>query len=185
MAEARQRVEEADVAQRRAEEQQLVQLAALEQQRQAQERQALLQAASDTAGVIGEAKEMGFLQEQALDIRTQQQEAAEKRREAQAKAEAERRLASQGGRTNEQIRSSPTTQFGSQPAAAPVAEQPMSTAVTTPAALDRFDILALQEAGALSQGATGVPPEIIQRALELNMPLEDYLLLRRSMGSGI
>ena len=182
MAEARQRVEAADVAQKRAEEQQLVELTALEQQREAQEREAMLSALTSTATQLYAGNQLAAQREAAKELKAKQTEDDAAAIEAQNKSVRSGQSAKTVNSDFEQMYSG-----GGQQTTADVvaANQPMGTAVTTPAALDRFDILALQEAGALSQGATGVPPEIIQRALELNMPLEDYLLLRRSMGSGI
>ena len=182
MAEARQRVEEADVAQRRAEEEQLVQLGALEQQRAAQEREALISALGETATQVYMG---GQLAQQRATAREQKAKLEEDARAAYERELARRRAGQSAATVDADFEQISGGGFQQTTADVVAANQPMGTPVTTPAALDRFDILALQEAGALSQGATGVPPEIIQRALELNMPLEDYLLLRRSMGSGI
>lgn len=182
MADARQRVEEADVAQRRAEEEQLVQLGALEQQRAAQEQEALISALSETGTQLYMG---GQLAQQRATARELQAKQTEDARAAYEKMLAKRRAGQSAATVNADFERISGGGFQQTTADVVAANQPMGTPVTTPAALDRFDILALQEAGALSQGATGVPPEIIQRALELNMPLEDYLLLRRSMGSGI
>ena len=182
MAEARQRVEEADVAQRRAEEEELVQLGALEQQRAAQEREALISSLGETGTQLYMG---GQLAQQRATARELQAKQTEDAKAAYEKMLAKRRAGQSAATVNADFERISGGGFQQTTADVVAANQPMGTPVTTPAALDRFDILALQEAGALSQGATGVPPEIIQRALELNMPLEDYLLLRRSMGSGI
>ena len=133
MADARQRVEELDVAQKRAEEQELQALGRLEQQRAAQEKEAMLGALQEGITAIDRAKQLDFLQTQALDERTQREKRIEDQRKAQAEAQRQARLAAQGNRTNEQIRSSPTTQFGStsdvvfQQTAADVSDANMST----------------------------------------------------------
>ena len=182
MAEARQRVEELDVAQKRAEEQQLLELSALEQQREAQEREAMLSALTSTATQLYVGNQLDAQRQAAKELKAKQIEDDAAAIEAQNKSV----IAGQSAETvNSDFKQMWGDGFQQTAADVVVENQPMATAATSPAALDRFDILALQEAGALSQGATGVPPEIIQRALELNMPLEDYLLLRRSMGSGI
>lgn len=182
MADARQRVEEADVAQRRAEEEQLVQLGALEQQRAAQEREALISALGETGTQLYMG---GQLAQQRATARELQAKQTEDARAAYEKMLAKRRAGQSAATVDADFERISGGGFQQTTADVVADNQPVGTPVTTPAALDRFDVLALQEAGALSQGATGVPPEIIQRALELNMPLEDYLLLRRSMGSGI
>ena len=125
MADARQRVEEADVAQRRAEEEQLVQLGALEQQRAAQERAAMLQAVTEGAGQIQRSKELSFLQGQAEDVRDQQARKRAEAADAAVKAAQQARSAAYGNQDVESIESSPTM-IGAQPAGSVVAAQPLA-----------------------------------------------------------
>jgi hypothetical protein len=86
MAEARQRVEEADAVQKRAEEQQLVELTALEQQREAQEREAMLSALTQTAAQLYRGGQLASQRETARELQAKQTEDAAAALKAQNKS---------------------------------------------------------------------------------------------------
>jgi len=86
MADARQRVEEADVAQRRAEEEQLVQLGALEQQRAAQEREALISSLGSVGTEAYVAGQLVSQRETAMELQAKQTEDTAAALQAQNKA---------------------------------------------------------------------------------------------------
>lgn len=122
----RQEVVQRDIAEKRAQEQELVQLAALEQQRVEQERAAMLQAVTEGAVQVARAKELGFLQGQAQDVRDQQARKRAEAEDAAVKSAQRARSAAYGNQDVGSIESSPTM-IGAQPAGSVVAAQPMST----------------------------------------------------------
>lgn len=160
MAEARQRVEEADIAQRRAEEQELQALGQLEQRRAEQERAAMLQAVSAGTGQIQRAKELGFAQEEAR----RRQDALARREEARIEAATKKALG--GGEFDSTRQAFSGLASGQpQPAAAPAAA-PAVDGVGGLEDLIAPDLLGVATAGRLAnvlpQGMGGLSPAALQ-----------------------
>ena len=157
MAEARQRVEEADVAQRRAEERELQVLGQLEQKRAAEERAAMLDALGTTASTISGLRDAEMLQKQAEDVRDQRERKAAEEKKAAAERNQKRREAMYGGKTQTAISASLGDSPGSVPA--PGTAKPKQKAIVGQPTVEG---LMLKEAAEAALMRTGQPPEMIE-----------------------
>tara|TARA_R110002072_G_scaffold266680_1_gene425558 strand:+ start:489 stop:1445 length:957 start_codon:yes stop_codon:yes gene_type:complete len=193
MADARQRVEQADLKQKQAEEEQITQLAALEQQRAAQEREALISGIGDLGQQIYIGGQLKSQREAAIELQSKNTEDAAAALVAENKSVRVGQAKETVDSDFEQLFSDGFKQatadivVDNQVAAPALPAVPPIPGVAdaAPAVLDRFEILALKEAGVLSEAAASVPPEIIQKAKDLNMDLEEYLLFLKGIGRGI
>ena len=172
----RQKALEKHLDEKRLQEAEITTLAGLAEKRQELEREAMISSLIDVSGQITGAGIDFFKAEETA-----------RKAEAMAKKEDDAAVArlkeQRGGQDAAAVKAQQSIYDNKPPVA--VAPAAVAPAAVAPAALDRFDILALKEAGALSPAATGVSPELIQRAQELNMPLQDYLLFLRSIGRGV
>lgn len=139
--------------------QELEQREAIQLVKEQEEREAMLQALSQGASQIQRTREMAFLQQQAEDIRDQEKKKRAEQAEAAAVSAEQARLSAYGNQTIQNIQSSPTVQFGSQPLAGQVVA-PGFTSQLDPlmnALLERqlrgadvYDLQAAQSAGLLA-----------------------------------
>ena len=144
---------------RERERQELQQREALQLVKEQEEREAMLQALSQGASQIQRTREMAFLQQQAKDMRDQEMRKRSERADAVAAAAEQARLSAYGNQTIQNIQSSPTVQFGSQPLAAQTAIPGFTSQLDplTAALLERqnigsnvYDLQAAQSAGLLA-----------------------------------